>query len=130
MLQTSLGCIDAHEPFTVECNASDLAIVAILNQNGRPVAFMSRTLTPCESRYSIIEKEAALIIEAVHKWSRYLHGRPFTLIMDQRSLAFMFDEANCGKIKNAEIQAWHTELSMFSYEVIHHPGCKNVALDQ
>ena len=91
LLQASLGCIDAHEPFTVECDASDFAIAAVLNQNGRPVAFMSRTLTACESRYPIIEKEAASIIEAVRKWSHYLYGRPFTLITDQRSLAFMFD---------------------------------------
>ena len=84
LLQASLGCIDAREPFTVECDASDFAIAAVLNQNGRPVAFMSRTLTPCESRYPIIEKQAASIIEAVRKWSHYLYGRPFTLITDQR----------------------------------------------
>ena len=90
---------------------------------------MSRTLTACESRYPIIEKEAASIIEAVRKWSHYLYGRPFTLITDQRSLAFMFDQANRGKIKNAKIQAWRTELGMFSYKVIHRPGSENVAPD-
>ena len=129
MLQASLGCINAHKPFTVECDALDFAIAAVLNQNGKPVAFMSHTLTPCESRYPIIEKEAASIIEAVCKWSRCLYGRPFTLITDQRSLAFMFDQANRGKIKNPEIQAWRIELGMFSYKVIHRLGSENVAPD-
>ena len=39
------------------------------------------------------------------------------LITDQRSLAFMFDQRNRGKIKNAKIQAWRAELGMFSYDV-------------
>jgi len=31
----------------------------------------------------------------------------------------MFDQRNHGKIKNAKIQAWQTELGMFSCEVKH-----------
>ena len=58
-----------------------------------------------------------------------MYGRPFTLITDQRPLAFMFDQANRGKIKNVKIQAWRTELGMFSYKVIHRPGRENVAPD-
>ena len=113
----------------MECDASDFAIAATLNQNGRPAAFLSRTLTLCECRYPIIEKGAASIIEAVRKWSHYLYGRPFTLITDQRFLAFMFDQTSRGKIKNAKIQAWRAELGMFSYRIIHRPGSENVAPD-
>ena len=54
LLQASLGCIDAQEPFTMKCNASDFALAAVLNQNGGPVTFMSRTFTPCKSRYPVI----------------------------------------------------------------------------
>ena len=74
-------------------------------------------------------KEAASIIEAVRKWGHYLYSRPFTLIADQRSLAFMFDQRNRGKIRNSKIQAWRAELGMFSYEVKHRSGKENVAAD-
>ena len=48
LLNACLGCIDEREPFTVECDKSDFAIAVTVNQNGRPVAFMSRTLSKTE----------------------------------------------------------------------------------
>ena len=67
LLNACLQFIHDDEPFTVECDASDLAIGATLIQSGRPVAFMSRTLTESERRYPSVEKEATAIIEAVRK---------------------------------------------------------------
>jgi len=55
------------EPSTVECDASDFAIAATFNQNGRPVAFMCRNLSKTECNYPTAEKEATSIIEAVRK---------------------------------------------------------------
>ena len=129
LLNTCLHCIDEEEPFTVECDASDFAIAAVLNQKGRPVAFMSKTLTPSECRYPIIEKEATAIIQAVRKWSHNLFRRKFTLITDQQSLAFMFDQKKRSKVKNAKIEQWCIELGAFSNDVIHRPGKLNVTPD-
>ena len=92
--------IDEDIPFVVETDASDFSLVATLNQNGRPVAFFSKTLDKHELHYPPVEKEAQAIIEALRKWMHYLTGRHFTLITDQVAVSFMFDLERKGKIKN------------------------------
>ena len=107
--------IDETARFVVECDASDTTISATLNQGGKPVAFMSRTLQGSELHYPAVEKEATAIIEAVRKWSDFLARREFTLITDQHSAAFMLDKRKRTKIKNNKIQGWRLELAAFSY---------------
>jgi len=68
----SLGAIQVGVPFELGTDASDNAIAAVLSQGGRPVAFMSRTLSHCEKRYPDVEKEATAVIEAVRKWQHFL----------------------------------------------------------
>ena len=44
-IENSVVCaIDETLPFEIETDASDVSLAATLNQNGRPVAFFSRTL--------------------------------------------------------------------------------------
>ena len=121
--------IDPKVPLVVETDASDVAIAATLNQNGRPVAFFSRTLSVSEKNHSTVEKEAQAIVEACRKWNHYLIGNHFKLLTDQRSVAFMFDSTQRGKIKNEKIQRWRLELSCFKFDSVYRPGCNNTAAD-
>ena len=107
----------------------DWAIGASLNQNGRPVAFYSRTLNTNEMKHSSIEKEAYAIVEAIRKWRHFLAGRHFTLITDQRSVTFMFSNTHSSKIKNDKIQRWRLELSCYSFDIIYRAGKENVCAD-
>ncbi|XP_076037194.1 uncharacterized protein LOC143022734 [Oratosquilla oratoria] len=129
LTDASLRSVDESLPFVVECDASEVAISAVLNQGGRPIAFMSRTLQGSELHYPAVEKEATAIIEAVRKWSHFLARRHFTLITDQRSVMFMLDNRKRTKIKNNKIQEWRLELASFSYTIQYRPGKQNVAPD-
>ena len=129
LCKASLGSIQSELPFTIETDASDVAIAAVLSQDGRPVAFMSRTLSTSEKRYPAVEKEATAIIEAVRKWLHFLKGRHFSLVTDQEAVSFMLNQTNRGKIKNAKILSWRLEMSQLHYDIRHKPGIQNVAPD-
>ena len=100
LASAALHPIDNTLPLTVETDASNFAIAGTLNQEGRPIAFHSRTLSPAEQRRSSVEKEAYAVVEALRKWRHLLIGRHFTLVTDQKSVSFMFDRHHASKIKN------------------------------
>ena len=125
----ALGAIDETLPFVLETDASDNAISATLNQQDRPVAFFSRTLTSNERRHVSVEKEALAIVEAVRKWAHLLTGRRFKIVTDQRSVAFMYDNNNHGKIKNDKVLRWRMELSEFAFDIAYRSGKLNAAPD-
>ena len=125
----SLNPINEAKPFVVECDASESTISATLNQAGRPVAFMSRTLQGSELHYPALEKVATAIIEVVRKGSYFLLRREFHLITDQRTVAFMLDKRKHTKIKNNKIQGWRLELASYGYTIQYRPGRENVGPD-
>ena len=127
--QAVMCCIDESLPFTLECDASDHAIAATLNQKGKPVAFFTRSLQPSELKYPSVEKEAMAIMESVRKWRHLLAPRRFTIVTDQRSISFMFNNQERRKIKNDKILRWRLELSTFNYNIQHRPGRLNESPD-
>ena len=57
----------------------------------------------------------------------HLARQTFTLITDQRSLAFMLDNRRRTKIKNDTVQLWCMEFAPLLYIIQYRPGQKNVA---
>ena len=60
-----VSCIQEGVSFVLECDASESALAATLNQGGKPVAFHSRTFSKSEARYSTVEKEAIFFMESI-----------------------------------------------------------------
>ena len=68
------------EEVTLQCDASQSGLGAALLQNGQPVAFASRALTPAETRYAQIEKELLAIVFACEKFETYIYGRDLVTV--------------------------------------------------
>jgi len=100
--KTTLQAVDETQPFVAECDASELAISTTLNQGGRPVAFMSQSLSGSELRYTTLRwrrrqrrssrrKENGSIfwrdVVLVSRWSqiRYLSHLCLTIARERKS---------------------------------------------
>lgn len=117
-------------PMTLETDASDIAIGGTLSQDGRPVAFMSRTLSKSERNQSTVEREACAIVECCRKWRHLLLSSPhFVIITDQESASFLFDSKKTSKIKNEKIIRWRLQLSEFQFSIEYRPGTENKVAD-
>ena len=127
--KATIQAIDDSALFQIETDASDHAIAGILTQNGRPVAFFSRTLNHSEQKHPAIEKEAYAIIESIKHWRHFLLGRHFRLLTDQKSVAYMFDMTHKSKIKNEKIMRWRLELTCYTFDILYRPGRENKAAD-
>ena len=77
---------DATKPVTLEVDASQKGLGAALLQNGRVVAFASKTLTQTQSNYSNIDREALGLVHGVHRFHTYLYGRAFQAVTDHKPL--------------------------------------------
>ena len=125
----ALKPVDFDKELVLETDASDFCIAATLNQEGRPIAFFSRTLNTHEINHHSVEKEAAAIVESIREWQHFLLGRKFKLVTDQKSISFMFNNNRKSKIKNVKIARWRLELSQYKFDIKYRPGKDNVAAD-
>lgn len=65
---------DFSQQFIIETDASKEGIRAVLMQNRRPLAYLSKKLGPKNQLLSTYEKEFLALLTAISKWRHYLLG--------------------------------------------------------
>lgn len=121
-------------PIILETDACEKGISGVLIHvfptEERPVVFFSRTLTPAEENYPVIQKEALAIVESTKKFYQYLIGRRFKLRTDHKPLTAIFGESKgIPVIAAARMQRWAYHLSAYDFSIEHVPGSRNIVAD-
>ncbi|KAL9459867.1 hypothetical protein AB3S75_003133 [Citrus x aurantiifolia] len=113
------------KPFSIECDTSGRGIGAVLMQESRPLAYISKALSGKTLAMSTYDKEMLAIVFVVQKWRLYLMGQHFKILTDHCSLKYFHDQ----RISSPEQQLWLSKLLGFDYEIIYKKGAENSVAD-
>ncbi|MCO5562529.1 hypothetical protein L7F22_016156 [Adiantum nelumboides] len=105
--------------------ASDYALGAALYQDGRLVAFESKTLSDAEMRYPTYEKELYVVIHALKKWRHFLYGSKLIAWTDHHSLRYICDQDDLRGRK----ARWVELMQKFDFEIRYRKGSTNKVAD-
>ena len=68
----------------MQVDASSHGLGAALIQNGRPIAFASKSLSDCERRYANIERETLAVVFGCEGFHTHVYGKQFTIQSDHK----------------------------------------------
>jgi hypothetical protein len=112
-------------PFTVETDACDTGIGAVLVQQGHPVAYLSKALGQQNSKLSIYEKEFLAVMMAIERWRPYLQRGEFLIKTDHHSLCYLEDQT-----LQSPLQRKAMALMMgLQFKIVYRKGVENHAAD-
>jgi len=114
---------DSNKELTIETDASQRAVGAIVTQNRKPVYFLSKKLTSVQKNWSNIEREAYAVYWAITKLRHFLLGRKFCVKTDHRPLEFIYAEKKGIPTRtSARVARWALELMPYDFEIFYKPG--------
>ena len=73
----------------MKCDASGIAIGALLIQNDKTIAYFSEKVNESKQNYSSYDNEFYVIFKELKKWRHYLFPNEFVLYIDNHALQFI-----------------------------------------
>ena len=124
---TTLWYFNVRKPVTVQVDASKKGLGAALLQEGCPVAFASKALTPTEQRYVNIECEMLACVFGAERFHTYVFGHAFTIESDHKPL----EQINLKNLADtpAQLQQMLLRLQHYDVTIKYHPGKEMLVAD-
>ncbi|XP_019236126.1 PREDICTED: uncharacterized protein LOC109216433 [Nicotiana attenuata] len=116
-------------PFELMCDASDLAIGAVLGQRKDKmfysIYYASKTLDDAQQNYTTTEKELLAVVWAFEKFRAYLAGTKVIVHTDHATIRYLFTK----KESKARLMRWVLLLLEFDVEIRDRKGTENQVVD-
>ena len=110
--------------FVPQTDTSAIGLGAVLEQDGHPVAYASRSLTSAECNYSVIQRECLAIIFVLKQFRHYLLGRPFQLYTDHAPLQWL----SAQKMEGMLCQ-WSLAIQEYDFKIVYRKGSSHSNAD-
>ncbi|GKA87497.1 reverse transcriptase domain-containing protein [Tanacetum coccineum] len=116
-------------PFELMCDASNLAICAVLGQRKikhfQPIHYASKTTTDAQAHYTTTEKELLVVVYAFEKFRSYLVLSKSIVYTDHSALKYLFAKQDA----KPRLLRWVLLLQEFDIIIHDKKGAENLAAD-
>lgn len=117
----ALRTFDITKEITIETDASQFGLGSCLMQEGKPIAFASRSLSDSETRFAQIEKELLAVVFACQKFHYYIYGRKITVRSDHKPLVHIMKK-DFSQIPSSRLQRMRIRLLKYHIDLKYVPG--------
>jgi hypothetical protein len=124
----ALAYFDPKAEVTVQADASQYGLGAVILCNGRPVEYASRALTSTEANACAqIEKELLAVVFAMERFHFMVYGRKVTCVTDHKPLLTICKKSLASAPKR--LQRMLLRLQKYDFDLIYTPGSQLVIPD-
>ena len=123
----SLAYYDTTKSTTIQVDASLKGLGAALIQDGRPVAFASKSLSETEGRYANIEREMLAVVFGCERFHTYIYGQPFMVESDHKPLEMI--QLKSLSAAPPRLQRMLLRLQNYNVHIKYKPGSQMLLAD-
>ena len=109
----------------METDASSNGIGAVLMQQGHPIAFICKALSPKHQSLPVYDKEMFAVLFVVKKWHHFLIGRHFIIKTDHQPLKYLLEQ----KVVTPSQHVWLAQLMAYDFEIMYKKRSENRVAD-
>ena len=120
--QVILAYPDFTKTFEIYTDASKYQIGAVITQENKPIAFYSRKLTDCQTRYTVTELELPALVETLREYRSILLGQKIVVYTDHKNLTF-------ANFTTDHVTRWRLIVEEHGPKIAYLPGKTNIIAD-
>jgi len=125
-----MSIADFDKPWIIQVDASSETVGTTLlqddgSQGHKPIPFARQKLTPAQSAWSTIEKEALAAIWALDKFRNWIFCQHVTLYSNHYPLTYLTEATS----KSPKLMIWALALQQYNVTFLYKEGRKNIVAD-